>query len=247
MIMNSIINTELSYLLKDEIIALVLYVFLYLTYYFFSDFSFVKKYRSKFNETSTDLEKSVYLRRFVGFILLGFIPFIITLIFFDKPLIDYGLGLPSGKYAILWFLIPTIVIGAGSVFRSSKKIDITYYPEVRKMTWTRKRTITNAIFWGVYLLGYEFAIRGFLFFSTLYAFGLWPAIIINSVIYSLIHIFKGSSEAYGAFFLGILFCLITYYTNSFWIAFIIHVMLAVINDIKAVNASRISSNRKASV
>jgi len=87
-------------------------------------------------------------------------------------------------------------------------------------------------------LGYEFAIRGMLFFACLYAFGLWPAIIINSVIYSLIHIFKGYKEAFGAFFLGILFCIITYYTNSIWIAFVIHVLMAVINDIKAVKASK---------
>jgi len=230
-------NTELSFILNDEIIALIAFVFLYLTYYFFSDFSFVKKYQSRFKESSDNIEQSVYFRRTMGFILLGVIPLLIALIFFDEPITSYGIGMPSGKYAYLWFLIPTIVIVVGSIFRSSKTIDTSYYPEVRKKIWSRRRTVLNTTFWAIYLLGYEFAIRGVVFFTSLYALGLWPAIIINSVIYSLIHIFKGTGEAFGAFFLGILFCLITFYTNSFWIAFVIHFLLAVINDIKAVRVS----------
>lgn len=232
-------HTEISLLLNDEMIALILYSILYLTYYFCSDFPLIKKFRQRFNETTDDFEQSVYLRRTLGFILLGLIPFLVALLFFDKPISSYGIGLPSGRYAILWFLIPTVVLGLGSLFRSGKKIDTAYYPEVRKTEWTKKRTVLNSLFWMIYLLGYEFAIRGFVFFSSLYAFGLWPAIIINSVIYSFIHIFKGAKEAYGAFFLGILFCLITYYTNSFWIAYIIHVLIAVINDIKAVKANQL--------
>ncbi|HOC80906.1 MAG TPA: CPBP family intramembrane metalloprotease, partial [Bacilli bacterium] len=84
----------------------------------------------------------------------------------------------------------------------------------------------------------EFALRGMIFYTTLYAYGLFPALAINSVIYALIHIFKGPKEAFGAFFLGILLCLITYYTNSIWMALIIHIAMAVINDIKAVNATK---------
>jgi membrane protease YdiL (CAAX protease family) len=111
---------------------------------------------------------------------------------------------------------------------------------VRKATWDKKRIIVNAACWALYLLGYEFALRGMVFFTSLYAFGLWPAVIINSVIYSLIHIFKGPQEAFGAFFLGVLFCLITYYTNSFWIAFIIHASMAIINDLKALQKKKIA-------
>lgn len=234
----AITNTDLSVLLEDPFIALVAFLFLYLTYYFFSDFKFVKRFRERFKETPEAFESSVYLRRAGGFVLLGVIPFLIALIFFDQPILSYGLAFPSGKYWVLWFLIPVAVITTGSLLRSEKKVDIAYYPEVRRKNWDRRSTLLNAGMWALYLLGYEFAIRGMLFFSCLYAFGLWPAVVINCVIYSLIHIFKGAKEAYGAFFLGILFCLITYYTNSFWIAFIAHTLLAVINDLKAVKAAK---------
>ncbi|MFA6781129.1 MAG: CPBP family intramembrane glutamic endopeptidase [Bacilli bacterium] len=229
---------DFSVLLNEEIIALIVFPLLYLTYYFGNNFSFIKKFRARFNEAPDNFEKSVYFRRLMGFVLLGLIPFLVTLFYFKKPLSSYGLGLPSGEYALIWSLIPLVVIVVVSILRPTSKIDLSYYPEVRKKDWTTKRTIINVVFWTLYLLGYEFALRGMIFFTTLYAYGLWPAIIINSVIYSLIHIFKGPKEAFGAFFLGILFCLITYYTNSFWLSFIIHVPMAVINDIKAANATK---------
>jgi len=209
----------LAFVFSDELIAFTAYLLLYLSYYFASEFSFVKRYLSRFQETDEEKETSIYIRRLLGFVLLGIIPFLIVLFFFARPIADYGLGLPSGKYVLLWAFIPTAVMTLGSIVRPNKSIDTSYYPEVRKAIWTKRRTMRNAFYWILYLLGYEFAIRGMLFFASLYAFGLWPAIII-------------------AFFLGILFCLITYYTNSIWIAFIIHVLMAVINDIKAVKASK---------
>ncbi len=231
-------HTELSTLLNDELIAIILFVFMYLLYYFGSGFKWVKAYLKRYHETEDHYEQSVYFRRTMGFILLGVIPFLVTLFFFHESILFYGVGLPTGEGVLLWVFIPIIVIGVGSVLRSSKTIDTSYYPEVRVKQWTKKRTFLNAAFWGLYLLGYEFAIRGMLFFTSIYAFGLWPAIIINSAIYSFIHIFKGKQEAFGAFFLGILFCLITYYTQSFWPVFICHVLLAVINDLKAIKVSK---------
>lgn len=237
-----IFTGDVSFLLQDPMIALIAYVFLYLLYYFISDFPFVKKWRARFKETADDFEPSVYLRRILGFVLLGVIPFVIALFAFDRAIIDYGIDFPQGPNAIWWALIPLVLVVGVSLIRNGKKIDVGYYPEVRKKDWPIKRTITNAILWSLYLLGYEFALRGFVFFSCVYAFGLWPAIIINSVIYGLIHIFKGPQEAFGAVFLGVLFCLITYYTNSFWVAFVIHAAMAIINDIKAVKAARAKTN-----
>lgn len=233
---------DFSSLLNEEIVALIIYPLLYLTYYFASDFPIIKKFRNRFGETKDNFEQSVYFRRSLGFVLLGLIPFFVTLFYFQNPLGDYGLGLPSGEYALWWSLVPLAAVLVVSFALPGNNIDLSYYPEVRKPEWTLKRTVINAAFWAIYLLGYEFALRGMLFYTTLYAYGLWPAIAINSAIYALIHIFKGPKEAFGAFFLGILLCLITYYTNSIWVAFIIHVVMAVANDIKAVNAAKKVNN-----
>ncbi len=238
MILLDVLNIELKTLLNDEIIAIIAFTFLYLTYYFCSDFRWIKNIINRFNETDTYVVKSVYFRRTVGFVLFGMIPLLIILFIFDQPISAYGFAFPSGKHAFFWFICSFLFIVIGSILRPKENVDISYYPEVRKDKWTRKDMAINIFFWSIYLLGYEIALRSMVFFSTLYAFGLWPAIIINSLIYSFIHIFKGPKEAYGAFFLGIFFSLITYYTNSIWIVFIIHIPLAAINDIKAVRMSR---------
>lgn len=236
-------DIDFSLILNDEIIALLAYGILYLSYYFGSDFILIKKISMKFNESKENIEKSIYLRRVLGFVLLGLVPFFLALFYFEGGLLAYGLGFPSGQYAWIWFLVPFVLTIAISILRPSSKIDISYYPEVRKEKWTTKRLIINALFWAIYLLGYEFGLRGMIFFTTLHAFGLWPAIIINSVIYAFVHIFKGPGEAFGAFFLGILFCLITYFTNSFWIVFLIHTAMAIINDVKAVRVAQQNNKR----
>ena len=105
--MTFLTNTiDLHILLNDEMIALIAYVFLYLLYYFGSDFAFVKKIRLRFKESKVYFEPSVYLRRTLGFMLLGIIPLILVLIVFERPVLDYGLALPTGPSVWLWFLIP---------------------------------------------------------------------------------------------------------------------------------------------
>ncbi|MFA5006037.1 MAG: type II CAAX endopeptidase family protein [Candidatus Izemoplasmatales bacterium] len=229
--------------LEDATLALIAYVLLYLLYYFASDFRIMKKWRSRFGERDGELERSVYLRRTMGFVLLGLVPALLVAVAFDRPLVDYGLSVPEGPYAWLWFLAPSVLLIAGSFARPAGKIDVSYYPEVRKPDWTRSRHVKNGFFWVLYLVGYEFGLRGMVFFSSLEAFGLWPAVVLNSVIYSLIHIFKGPGEAFGAFFLGVLFCLVAYFTGSLWIPLFIHAAMAIINDVKAVAAGKVRAHR----
>ena len=64
--------------------------------------------------------------------------------------------------------------------------------------------------------------------------GLWPAIGLNIVLYSLVHIPKGLHEILGALPFGIILCLAAYDTGSFWIAFIAHGSQAVINEFYAI-------------
>ncbi|MFA5290573.1 MAG: hypothetical protein WC351_05970, partial [Candidatus Izemoplasmatales bacterium] len=70
----SVSNTDIEVLLNDEMIALIVYCLMYLSYYFCSDFPFIKRFRSRFQESKDHFEASVYIRRTLGFILLGVIP-----------------------------------------------------------------------------------------------------------------------------------------------------------------------------
>jgi membrane protease YdiL (CAAX protease family) len=94
--------------------------------------------------------------------------------------------------------------------------------------------IENSIVWGLYLFSYELLLRGFLLFSSLALFGFVYSIIINCLVYSIIHIPKGRAEALGAIPFGIILCLITLQTKSIWGAYILHMSLAVSMDWKIV-------------
>jgi len=96
--------------------------------------------------------------------------------------------------------------------------------------------LLNGLAWVFYHWGYEFAFRGFLFFPLVEIWGFEVALGINVALYSLAHIFKGPGESFGAFFLGIGFCFVAYYTNSFYLPFLFHCILALGNDIKAIKA-----------
>lgn len=221
-------------LIDEPLIALMVFLTMYLTYYFSDRIPFLKSRLETIQQPSILFGQWIYTKRVIGFFLLGIVPLLVILIGFQRSIVDFGLGLPTHPQLGWWVLIPTIVIIGGSLLRNPKAIDIHYYPEVRITHWSRREKIINSLFWLLYLLGYEIGLRGFLFFSLLGTFSLVQAVIINSVIYSLIHIFKGPKEASGAFFLGVLFCFITYYTQSIWIASFIHVAMAVINDLQAI-------------
>lgn len=226
-------------LVTDEIITLVVFVFGYLLYYFSYESPLVYELAQKLGDTDHRKEYSIHIPRLIGFITLGLLPFLFAILLIEQPVTAYGFQFPHGKFAIPISLSLIAISSLVSILRSTKGINTDFYPQVRLIEWSTADHWRNAFFWAIYLLGYEFLLRGPLFFTCLYAYGLLPAIAINSVIYSLIHIYKGKGEAFGAFFLGILLCLAAYQTNSFVIPWVVHVILAVGNDLKALAKGKV--------
>jgi membrane protease YdiL (CAAX protease family) len=93
-----------------------------------------------------------------------------------------------------------------------------------------KLLIISSLGWIVYLLAYEFLFRGFLLFTCIQSFGIWPAIIINILIYSFAHIPQGLKETAGAIPFGLILCYITILSGTIWPAFILHAVLAISNE-----------------
>ena len=148
-----------------------------------------------------------------------------------------GLTLPGGSGALLWTILPVALVLAITLVRSGKGIPLDFYPQVRRAKWPIRRIILNALFWTLYLIGYEYAFRGYLLFPLVPELGLQGAVALNASLYALAHIYKGPSEAFGAFFLGIVFCLLALTTGSFVIPLLMHIIMAVGNDMKAVKLS----------
>jgi len=73
---------------------------------------------------------------------------------------------------------------------------------------------------------------------TLYsALGLWPAILITTCLYALVHIPKGLKEAIGALPFGIVLGLLAIEAGSIWPVVFIHAVLALSNDHFALRAN----------
>ena len=77
-----------------------------------------------------------------------------------------------------------------------------------------------------FLFFYELFFRGVLFHTSLVLTNLWSAILINLILYILIHSFNSKKEIIGCIPFGIVLCLFSYYTNSIWPAFLIHAVLS---------------------
>jgi membrane protease YdiL (CAAX protease family) len=208
----------------------------YTIYWYAVEFPFLRSSASFLRrrlDSWSEQELGIYLQKFFGFLLMGVVPFLLVVTLLPPGPAAYGLGLP-GKGGLLWFVILTV---AGIIFifaRPKRSIDTTAYPQVRQNVWHGRRLSMNTGMWLLYLIGYEFAFRGFLFFPCVRAFGFWNAMWINVLAYTFAHIPKNFQESLGAFVYGILLCVVAYDTHSIWIPVWAHLMLALANDYSAV-------------
>jgi len=115
--------------------------------------------------------------------------------------------------------------------------NVRAYPQLRISQWTSGLLFFNSLSWMIYLAGYEFILRGFLFFPSLQSFPLAFAILLNLLLYSLAHLPKGQKETLASIPFGLLLCILTAVTGNIWNAFLIHATLAVSNDIFSIKAN----------
>ena len=104
------------------------------------------------------------------------------------------------------------------------------YPQIRVKEWDTQLLLLSAFSWIAYLLAYEFMFRGYLLFVSVEYLGVWPAIALNIAIYALVHVPKGIKEAVGALPLGVVLGIITIQTGNIWVAFVVHIVLALSNE-----------------
>jgi membrane protease YdiL (CAAX protease family) len=176
-----------------------------------------------------------------GALLFGIIaPMATVLIFPSLSPADLGLRF-FGPRPLLVLMCTAVLCPAAVLavwFSSRKKTDFGRYPEIRKKVWTGYTLLIHVAGWTVYLLAYELFFRGVLLFPTAVIIGPWGAAGINAALYSAAHIPKGPQEAVGALFLGVLLSLLTLHTGTIWIAFWVHLALALPNGLFALHYRR---------
>ncbi|MEZ7925966.1 MAG: CPBP family intramembrane metalloprotease [Flavobacteriales bacterium] len=170
----------------------------------------------------------VLLSRLIAFICMALLPIIYTIclgiIFWDA---NFTWTYTDTKYTLILALV-LIPLGA---FNAKGKEHLAMYPQARMDHWNPIEYVSNIFSWGIYLLGYEYLFRGILFLGLLPFVGLYPALVINTILYALVHLYKGKKETLGSIPLGIVLCLITAQTETIWTAFAAHWIMATNNFI----------------
>ncbi len=169
--------------------------------------------------------------KLTGILFTGVLPFLVFVMILRVP--PSGIGLVTGRTFHFWYLLVLLVIiTAIATFKMSKSKKVQQLsPELRLNDWFPRHVILSVCAWLIYILGYEYLFRGVLLFLCSEAFGFWPALGINLLLYSLVHLPQGKQIAAGAIPVGVVLCLMSRLTGSFIPAFIIHSFIAVLTDL----------------
>ena len=169
--------------------------------------------------------------KLTGILFTGVLPFLVFVMILRVP--PSGIGLVTGRTFHYWYLLFILaIITAIATFKMSQSRKVQQLsPELKLIDWYPRHVILSVTAWLLYILGYEFLFRGVLWFLCSDAFGFWPALGINLLLYSLVHLPQGKQIAAGAIPVGVVLCLMSRLTGSFIPAFIIHSLIAVLTDL----------------
>lgn len=172
-----------------------------------------------------------FTEKSIGFLLFGIVPYILFIRL--SELIHPECIFTSGTSGRYWYILASllIIISVLTFISSRNKSMQERYPQIRIKIWMLKYSLISIAGWIIYILGYEFLLRGILWFCCFRAFGFWPALLINIVLYAIVHLDQGMTMSLGAIPVGIIFCLLTFYTGSFLFAFLLHCWMAINNEL----------------
>lgn len=163
------------------------------------------------------------LKHILGIVLFGIMFF---LVYPDYRSLITTIEIPD-RNILLFFSIIVIISAILSYFSAKKnlknKTEISQYHMNDSWIYFTIRIL--------FLLSYEFFFRGILFFSLLEVNDIIIAILVCTFLYVLIHAFDSRTEIIGAVPFGIILCLFSYFTNSIWPAFIIHITLSGVYEV----------------
>ena len=167
------------------------------------------------------------LRHCLGILLFGLL-FLSYKPDFVKALISFNFSNSIAVIAGLIILVLTIILSKTSV----NKVIANYHSVSNIYSGNG---MVYFLLRSVFLFAYEIFFRGILLFTLIDVFGLILGIVICTLLYVLIHAFDSKAEILGAIPFGIVLCLLSYYTQSILLPFIIHIGLSLVYEVSLFN------------
>lgn len=220
--------------LTQAVVALFLIATGYVTYYFIAFSGSVRQFFKKQNAPVKSETGLFLFQKFTGFFFLGLLPGAVFFKFFTLHPERYsfaGMQPPVPVYVVVLIAFMIIITAA----LSARKRDIySRIPHMRAARWGIREVAISICGWALYLLAYEFIFRGLLLFATAKAWGVWPAVLINIFLYAIFHIPNGKKETLAAIPFGLVLCIVTLLSGSFWLAFVLHLILSISTEMFAI-------------
>ncbi|TAF68225.1 MAG: CPBP family intramembrane metalloprotease [Cytophagales bacterium] len=203
----------------------------FVSYFFISESKAAHQYITKRYGSEKAISYKIFFQRYTGVFCLGVFPLLLQwLVIPSSTWESFGFAFKNMLTSLYWTLGLGGVILLMAFLNAKKEDNLAMYPQIRQEVWTHRLLFFNAFSWAAYLFAYEILFRGLLLFGTASLVGAIPAIAINASIYSIAHIPKGIKETIGAIPLGIVLSILTFQTETIWIAFGVHVIMALSND-----------------
>jgi len=159
-----------------------------------------------------------------GIILLGVFP----AVFVSHDLIDIVFGKnPPGSLPVWlagFFAILAMIIGTRAAEKKSRRVEGNERALVSFSSFFTTNYFSLRV---VFLMVYEIWFRGYLLTDSIASWGIPAAILVNMLLYVLLHSVNGKDEMLGCIPFGILLCILCIWTGAAWPAMVVHVSLAV--------------------
>ena len=168
---------------------------------------------------------------FASFILMGWIPALMIKFVFHEPLSVYGVQLGDIRFGLKSFLLLAPVMIALTYPPSRTEPFLLEYPLYKGASSSLWMFSVYALSYSVFYLGWEFFFRGYMQFGLQGTFGVWNAILVQTLASCLLHIGKPPAEIYGSILGGIVWGLMAWRGHSLLFVILLHWLLGVALDV----------------
>ena len=168
---------------------------------------------------------------FASFILMGWIPALMIKFVFHEPLSVYGVQLGDIRFGLKSFLLLAPVMIALTYLSSRTEPFLLEYPLYKGASSSLWMFSVYAFFYSVFYLGWEFFFRGYMQFGLQGTFGVWNAILVQTLASCLLHIGKPPAEIYGSILGGIVWGLMAWRGHSLLFVILLHWLLGEALDV----------------